>query len=238
MNKKFCLSCGEINPEEARFCLSCGEPFRVSSVTGMPLVPVSYESIKSQDLPAPYRHQKRRLEIQHLLTIMLGALVFFSVVVFLISSSNAPSTAPGYAFEAGKTPPKAVSDLIQNRTAVLLFEQYDSYSSDTMNRQFVRIQTQYNNTKVAFATYYVVNRNDSSTSSTVASTYQVNSTPTAVVVRSDGAFVRIAYHSDTDFNAIKGAIDESLQQGAPTPAQCRVCKVTYNASPDPLFTAV
>lgn len=144
------------------------------------------------------------------------AAIIVLVMVALLSLagcvSNTTPATPTYQFTTGTAPPQAVSDLLRYGTAVLLINQRNCTACEEANPKFADLQTQYKDTDVRFATFNV---NDNSTSAHVALAYAVNSTPTMLIIRKDGAFAKITvpppYPSTAliDLNTVKSAIDDA-----------------------------
>ena len=110
----------------------------------------------------------------------------------------------GYEFKSGITPPKAVSDLMQNRTVILFITQNNCPACEQTQPLIAGLQSQYNGTNVTFVNFNIDNN---TTSQNVGKAYGVSATPTTVVLRKDGAaaiFVGVF-----DPSTVKSAIDDA-----------------------------
>jgi thiol-disulfide isomerase/thioredoxin len=110
----------------------------------------------------------------------------------------------GYEFKSGITPPKVVSDLMKNGTAILFITQNNCPACEQTHPMITDLQKQYNGTNVTFTTFNIDNN---TTSRNVGQVYGVSATPTTVVLRKDGAaaiFVGVF-----DENTVKSAIEDA-----------------------------
>jgi len=119
-------------------------------------------------------------------------------------SGCASISSGGYEFKSGITPPKAVSDLMQNRTVVLFITQNNCPACEQTRPLIAGLQSQYNSTNVTFVNFNIDNN---TTSQNVGKAYGVSATPTTVVLRKDAAaaiFVGVF-----DPSTVKSAIDDA-----------------------------
>jgi thiol-disulfide isomerase/thioredoxin len=119
-------------------------------------------------------------------------------------SGCASISSGGYEFKSGITPPKAVSDLMQNRTVILFITQNNCPACEQTRPLIAGLQSQYNGTNVTFVNFNIDNN---TTSQNVGKAYGVSATPTTVVLRKDGAaaiFVGVF-----DPSTVKSAIDNA-----------------------------
>ncbi len=110
----------------------------------------------------------------------------------------------GYEFKSGITPPKAVSDLMKNRTVILFITQNNCPACEQTRPMIAALQSQYNGTNVTFVNFNIDNN---ATSRSIGQAYGVTATPTTVVLRKDGAaaiFVGVF-----DSSTVKSAIEDA-----------------------------
>jgi thiol-disulfide isomerase/thioredoxin len=126
-------------------------------------------------------------------------------------SGCASISSGGYEFKSGITPPKAVSDLMQNKTVILFITKNNCQYCDQTRPMIADLQKQYNGTNVTFVEF---NTDKNATSNSIARAYAVSATPTIVVLRKDGAaafFIGApkAFGGNYDESTVKSAIDDA-----------------------------
>jgi thiol-disulfide isomerase/thioredoxin len=122
-------------------------------------------------------------------------------------SGCASISSGGYEFKSGITPPKAVSDLMQNRTVILFITQNNCPACEQTRPLIAGLQSQYNGTNVTFVNFNIDNN---STSQNIGRAYGVTATPTTVVLRKDGAAaIFVGALDSSSVNTVKSAIDDA-----------------------------
>ncbi|MGZ7132181.1 MAG: thioredoxin family protein [Halobacteriota archaeon] len=122
-------------------------------------------------------------------------------------SGCASISSGGYEFKSGITPPKAVSDLMQNKTVILFITQNNCPACEQTRPLIAGLQSQYNSTNVTFVNFNIDNN---ATSQNVGKAYGVTATPTTVVLRKDGAAAIFVGALDSNsVNTVKSALDDA-----------------------------
>jgi thiol-disulfide isomerase/thioredoxin len=145
--------------------------------------------------------------------ILVAVILFASIVAILFAFGLFTPAKPAYEFKTGVNHPQQISDLMKNGTVVLYFTMYDCPPCDNMTPRIGDLQSQYKGTDVTFMTF---NISESGTSQKMGASYGIDTVPTVLVIRGDGAVA--TFVGLQDISPIKSAIEDAQKWQSPNAA--------------------